>query len=101
MVASGADAQPKRVIVRDEGYLRLVAALPCINCGIEGFSQAAHPPPLAKAQKESDTEVFPLCCTRPGVLGCHVDFDQYRLFPAAVMREVAARWAEQTRMQLT
>ena len=28
--------------VRSQQYLRLVASLPCIACGIQGYSQAAH-----------------------------------------------------------
>lgn len=34
--------------VRSQQYLRVVASLPCIACGIHGYSQAAHLPPEAK-----------------------------------------------------
>ena len=34
--------------VRSPQYLRAVASLPCIACGIQGYSQAAHLPPEAK-----------------------------------------------------
>jgi hypothetical protein len=88
---------PKEQIVRSEPYRRLVAALPCAHCLIEGFSQAAHPPPTAKGRKEDDRATFPLCATRPGVRGCHADFDQYRLIPAPAMREQARTWGRQTR----
>lgn len=87
----------KEVIGRSEPYRRLVAALPCAYCKISGYSQAAHPPPTAKGRKESDEDCFPLCCTRPGVLGCHAEFDQYRLLPASSMREQAKQWAAATR----
>ena len=101
-VGSMAGSPPihKALPVRDEGYRRKVAALPCIACGIEGYSQAAHVPPDAKGMKQSDHLVFPLCCTRPGINGCHVDFDQFRMFPK---REAVAQghiWAEQTAIQL-
>ena len=29
-------------MIRSEYYRRYVAALPCIHCGLEGYSQAAH-----------------------------------------------------------
>lgn len=98
-------AMPKEVPVRSEPYRRLVAAMPCINCHIEGYSQAAHPPPTAKGRKEDDRSTFPLCCIHPGtdgqlVPGCHADFDQYRLVPAADMRSVAGHWAAETRQAI-
>jgi len=83
--------------VKHEGYRRLVAAMPCIYCGIHGYSQAAHPPPRGKGMKEDDRECFPLCCTRPGITGCHFEFDQYRLIPKADMRAQAAKWGRETR----
>lgn len=92
-----ARAIPKDAPVRSEAYRRLVAALPCAHCRITGYSQAAHPPPTAKGRKEDDRTTFPLCCTRPGVTGCHADFDQMRLFPRPAMRYEADRWGRQTR----
>ena len=47
--------------VRSPQYLRVVASLPCIACGIQGYSQAAHLPPEAKGMKQSDLLTFPLC----------------------------------------
>lgn len=89
-------AFPKSAPIRSGSYRRLVAQLPCISCGIEGYSQAAHPPPKGKGIKESDDECFPLCCTRPMIQGCHADFDQYRLIPKEKMRVQAAEWGERT-----
>tara|TARA_R110000868_G_scaffold211993_2_gene462010 strand:- start:471 stop:788 length:318 start_codon:yes stop_codon:yes gene_type:complete len=88
---------PKANPVRSEAYRRLVAALPCIFCGIEGHSQAAHPPPTGKGIKESDLTCFPLCCARPGVVGCHSSFDSYALFNHDETRMMALHWAAQTR----
>jgi hypothetical protein len=93
----GADSIPKAAPVRSEAYRRLVAALPCASCRIEGNSQAAHPPPTGKGIKESDLDCFPLCRTRPGIEGCHSDFDKYRLVPKADMRSLAGHWAADTR----
>ncbi len=91
-------ANPKESApVRSEPYRRLVAALPCAACRVEGYSQAAHPPPTGKGRKESDMDCFPLCCTRPGIVGCHVEFDQMRLIPRPSMRVQAQIWAAAAR----
>lgn len=64
-----------------EQHRRNVASLPCAECSIEGFSQAAHAnnSEFGKGRgiKSNDYATFPLCCTRPGVIGCHVAHDQY------------------------
>jgi hypothetical protein len=93
-------ASPKQNAIEHEGYRRLVAALPCIRCGIWHQSQAAHPPPTGKGIKEDDRECFPLCCTRPLITGCHVEFDQYRLVKPDLMRLQAARWGMLTRARI-
>jgi hypothetical protein len=95
----------KENAVYSEPYRRLVAAMPCIVCGIHGYSQAAHPPPTAKGRKEDDRECFPLCTIHAGasgylVPGCHFEFDQMQMVPRADMRSVAGHWAEQTRQQI-
>ncbi len=93
----GAVARPKDAPVRSEAYRRLVAALDCVNCGIGNYSQAAHPPPTGKGIKECDLKCFPLCCTRPGIPGCHAMFDQYKLIPRDLMDEYALDWGAETR----
>jgi hypothetical protein len=70
-------ATPKDAPARSESYRRWVATLSCGRCGVQLFSQAAHPNSgRGKGQKASDLDCFPLCCTRPGVLGCHAEHDQ-------------------------
>jgi len=70
-------ARPKVQPVRDEAYRRFVAGLPCFACGVQGYSQAAHPNQgRGLGQKASDADVFPLCCARPMVPGCHQTHDQ-------------------------
>lgn len=86
--------------VRSPQYLRAVASLPCIACGIQGYSQAAHLPPEAKGMKQSDLLTFPLCCTRVGIAGCHQDYDQYRLFPRAAAMAVGRAWAADTQRRI-
>lgn len=86
--------------VRSQQYLRAVASLPCIACGIQGYSQAAHLPPEAKGMKQSDLLTFPLCCTRVGIPGCHQDYDQYRLFPRDAAMTVGRAWAADTQRRI-
>ena len=70
-------AQPKTEVVRSEPYRRLVALLPCDLCGIAEHSQAAHPNTgKGLGTKTDDRLCFPLCADRPGVRGCHSQFDQ-------------------------
>jgi hypothetical protein len=84
--------------IRSEPYRRLVAALPCIVCGVVGYSQAAHPNTNKGAgTKTDDRECFPLCADRPGVLGCHPQFDQGAMFDKASRRIVEVDWAIDTR----
>lgn len=96
---------PKSVLVRSEPYRRLVAALPCANCGIHGYSQAAHPPPSGKGIKQTDLDCVPLCCVHPGpdgqlVTGCHSDLDQYRLLPKDDIPAMMAYWKEDTQRKI-
>ena len=62
----------KEGAARSEEYRRLVAALPCIVCGIAGISQAAHAD-MGKGQgiKTDDRTCYPACSTQPGRVGCH------------------------------
>lgn len=91
--------------VRSETYRRLVAALPCYQCGIQGFSQAAHPNTnKAKGMKASDLDCFPLCCTRPGIQGCHFLYDSGRLIERskrAEYEEKAKAWTQAEILRLT
>lgn len=88
--------QPKTEPVRNEAYRRLVAAMPCKACGIQGYSQAAHLPPDGKGVKQDDRLIFALCCTRVGIAGCHADYDQYRMFSHEVALTVGMAWAMDT-----
>ncbi|MFN5350005.1 MAG: hypothetical protein ACK5A0_10770 [Polaromonas sp.] len=93
-------AQPKTEAVRSEAYRRLVAAMPCKACHIEGYSQAAHLPPDAKGAKQDDRLIFPLCCTRPGITGCHVDYDRYRMHPHELAIAIGLAWAMATMQEI-
>ena len=96
-------ATPKVKPWRSEAYRRAVASLPCAYCGIEGYSQHAHENDGKVARlKVDDRRAMPLCCSRPGIEGCHVAFDQYRLVPGGrdAHADLGRALAEQTRNRL-
>lgn len=93
---------PKVAPVRSEAYRRLVAALPCIRCGIAGYSQAAHPNTGKGAgTKTSDLLCFPLCACRPGVRGCHSFFDQGALYTREQRRAIEIEWTRATQQAIS
>lgn len=66
----------KKPIFRSEAYRRYVAGFPCFSCGLEGFSQAAHPNfGKGLGMKTDDRLCFPLCSSRPSRMGCHAQHD--------------------------
>ncbi len=68
---------PKTEVVRSGAYRRLVASFPCVCCGREGRSQAAHATyGRGLGQKASDLELFPLCADGPATIGCHSAHDR-------------------------
>jgi hypothetical protein len=85
--------------LRSEPYRRLVAALPCINCGREGQSQHAHENMgKGKGIKVDDRRAMPLCADSFGLPGCHTLFDNYALFlDRDEHRRMGAIWADKTR----
>lgn len=95
-----AEPQMKEEAVRHEGYRRLVAARPCINCGRPDRSQHAHEnEQKGKSLKLDDRRAMPLCADEPGRVGCHTQFDQYRLLPGGRPAHVEQGrvWSAQTR----
>lgn len=97
-----ATPRQKEELVRSEPYRRLVASMPCVNCGLQGYSQHAHENNgKGKGMKVCDLRAMPLCCTRPGVLGCHAAFDQYKLFNTKQEHVDKGReWAEHTQREI-
>ena len=87
---------PKDNPIEHESYRRLVAARPCIACGITGISQAAHGPTLGKSIKADDRSCVPLCADQPGRKGCHGLVDRYVMFNRDQRTEVMASWARRT-----
>jgi hypothetical protein len=64
----------------ETAHFRRVALLPCACCGIAGYSQTAHSNRHQDGKgagiKAHYLATFPLCCSRPGIRGCHVEHDQ-------------------------
>jgi hypothetical protein len=86
---------------RSEAYRRLVGALPCIVCGVPGFSQCAHPNTgKAMGRKTDDRLSFPLCSTRIAIPGCHALFDQGALFGKDERRAIEPEFGRRTRQKL-
>ncbi|MGB8422206.1 hypothetical protein [Paraburkholderia sp.] len=68
---------PKLLTFRYEDLRRAVTTLPCMNCGIERYTQAAHGnKDKGSGLKASDAAIAALCCDRPGIRGCHSMLDQ-------------------------
>jgi len=90
----------KREPVRNEAYRRYVATFPCFGCGIAGFSQAAHPNHgRGLGQKADDTDCFPLCAPRFGLIGCHAQFDQLIDISRAERRELELKYTARMQAQ--
>lgn len=88
---------PKASRVRSESYRRWVAGLPCIACGIEGWTQVAHANyGKGMALKVCDLQTFPLCAPHWGKPGCHTEHDLCMGMTRDTRRELEARYVKQT-----
>lgn len=84
--------------LRSESYRRYVASYPCFACGIEGFSQCAHPNyGKGLGLKTSDADTFPLCGPHNGLIGCHQQHDLCIDMTRAMRREAEVKYT--ARMQ--
>ena len=96
---SSAPAIQKVAPVRSPSYRRIVAALPCVICGVAGYSQAAHGTDgKGMGLKATDLCLFPACCSRPGVVGCHARLDQGAMFTKEERRALEPGWVRRTQM---
>ena len=92
---------PKAVLLRDKNYRVAVASLPCYNCGIEGYSQAAHADAgKGMGIKTSDETCYPLCADREGVTGCHSAIGAGAAMSRDARREFEQAGAQWTRVKL-
>lgn len=98
---------PKREYVRSEEYRRLVAALPCAHCGVQGYSQAAHSDDngaggKGMSIKADDSTCYPACGPHPGPdgqikPGCHWVIGTSGKFTKAERHAMEAVYAQRTR----
>lgn len=88
---------PKPTRFQSRAYRQWVASHDCFACGISGWSQCAHANGGGMGTKTSDLETFPLCATRPGHMGCHMQFDLCVDMDKHQRRELTAQYVE--RMQ--
>lgn len=96
-----ATPRPKAHPWRSEAYRRLVAALPCAHCGMQGHSQAAHADEgKGLSMKACDSTCYPLCGPRLGMPGCHHLIGTSGAFSRMARREIEHRYSEQTRARL-
>ena len=103
MAASGdtAVSVPKDAPIRSEPYRRLVASLPCAECGGDGYSQAAHAEQgKGLAIKSCDLTCVPLCGPRFGIPGCHYAYGQGALYPRDTRRILERMNAAETTYKL-
>lgn len=67
----------KKPIFRSEPLRRAVASLPCVCCGREGMTQAAHIGGLEDGKgfgiKVADSRIAALC------VDCHQELDQHKM----------------------
>ena len=93
---------PKSPPVRSAAYRRVVASLPCVICGVPGYSQAAHGSDgKGMGIKACDLKtLFPACCDRPGVRGCHSRLDQGALFSKSARHQLEPVWAADTQRKI-
>ena len=50
--------------------------------------------------KACDMKLFPACCDRPGIRGCHSRLDQGALFSKLVRRELEPAWIADTQRKI-
>lgn len=85
----------KSIPATELAHYKAVASLPCVCCGIVGYSQAAHSNRYQDGKglgiKANYLATFPLCCARTGIVGCHFKHDNC----VDMTREEADRRTEQ------
>lgn len=80
---------------RSEKHRRLIASLPCIACGIEGSTQAAHRNEgKGLGIKACDSQMMPLC------VNCHRDLDQGGKLDRETRRTLELAYVKTTRQKM-
>jgi hypothetical protein len=88
---------PKPTRYQSKAYRMYVASKPCFSCGISGYSQCCHRNGAGMGTKHSDLDTFPLCCARPGHVGCHAMHDLLLDMTLEQRKELEAEYVERMR----
>ena len=80
---------------RSASHRKLVASLPCIACGLEGYTQAAHRNEgKGMGIKACDSQMMPLC------FRCHSELDQGGKLDRETRRTIELAYVKATRQIL-
>ena len=91
-------AVEKESPARSEAYRRLVAAMPCWMCHVEGHSQAAHADKgKGLSLKADDRTCFPACGPHDGLVGCHYTIGTSGTFTREERRAIEEQAGADTR----
>jgi hypothetical protein len=89
---------------RQYGSVENVEAIkrePCWNCGVRGYTVAAHTETGGTGMKAGPETLAALCCSRMDVKGCHEKLDDYELEDERprLQAKARARWQERTEQE--
>ena len=85
--------KPSRL--RSSFHRKIVASLPCIACGLEGYTQAAHRNEgKGMGIKACDSQMMPLC------VSCHRELDQGGKLDRETRRTIERAYVKTTRQIL-
>jgi hypothetical protein len=69
-------ARKFRLHYHSKQYVLYIHAMPCAECGVEGYSEAAHV--ISRGAGGEAKHLVPLCRNRFDIVGCHPTFDERR-----------------------
>jgi hypothetical protein len=94
-------AVPKERVIEHEGYKRLVRALPCAHCGIEGYTQFCHSDEGKGIGIKTDCRRgWPGCGPHGDTAGCHHLIGSSGSFPRDERRRLEALYSSRARAEI-
>ena len=98
-------AAPKDNPLQHGAYMAIVRTLPCIRCGIEGYTQFAHADWSGRGGKgkgiKSDCRLgYPACGPHDNTMGCHYLIGSTGTLARAVRHALEAEYGRRTRFQI-
>ena len=93
--------QPKSQPLQHEGYMAAVRTLPCMRCGVVGFTQFCHTDEGKGMGLKTDCrEGWPGCGPRDGTPGCHWFVGTSGQLDRQARRDLEAHYARRTRIRI-